>query len=139
MFKLFAACNNDPDRVVTVLDHAWQYKLEFDVLNEWFNSCPCKEAFIRKFSATSESSQELEVSVEFEFMTKQEMADDDMSPNLDSIRISYHLSPSSCTCVYPYCNLREDIAACVEAAERDPERYIRPQVCTYRDHAILVW
>ena len=93
VFKLFAACNNDPDRVVTVLDHAWQYKLEFDVLNEWFNSCPCKEAFIRKFSATSESSQELEVSVEFEFMTKQEMADDDMSPNLDSIRISYFLSP----------------------------------------------
>ena len=42
-----------------------------------------QESFVRKYSASTENSRELEVAVDFEFLTKQQMADDhNMTENL---------------------------------------------------------
>ncbi|CAE7231491.1 TTN [Symbiodinium sp. CCMP2592] len=58
------------------------------------------ESFVRKYSATTENSREMEVAVDFEFLTKKEMADD------------HNMTES-------------DIAEVVAAAEVDPGRFIR--------------
>ncbi|CAE7305623.1 unnamed protein product [Symbiodinium necroappetens] len=70
VFKLFAQCGNDP------------------------------EAFIKRFSVTRTSEKEMKVGVEFEFLTKQEMADDQ------------HMT-------------EDEIDACVAAAEKNPEKFMK--------------
>ncbi|CAE6968118.1 unnamed protein product, partial [Symbiodinium sp. CCMP2456] len=70
VYKMFAECNNNP------------------------------ETFVAKFSAVHEKQRELQLTVDFEFLTKQQMADEqNMSP--------------------------DDIAKCVAAAEADPVNKIR--------------
>ncbi|CAE7858715.1 unnamed protein product [Symbiodinium microadriaticum] len=70
VFKLFAECGND------------------------------SEAFIKRFSVTRESEKEMQVGVEFEFLTKQDMAEDQRMTE-------------------------DEIDACVAAAEKDPERMMK--------------
>ena len=64
------------------------------------------------------------MTVDFEFLTKQEMADDHhMSPQLSS---SFVFVGSLCKQeVKLLCILRDDIAKCVAAAEAEPEKKIR--------------
>eukprot|EP00439_Symbiodinium_sp_Y106_P086067 s50_g31.t1 len=72
-----------------------------------------QESFVRKYSASTENSRELEVAVDFEFLTKQQMADDhNMTENLfgELHYITYQ---------------RSDIAEVVAAAEANPDRFIR--------------
>ena len=80
-----------------------------------------------KFSVEREKQFEMELEVDFEFLTKKEMLDDQhMTTFLNSIDFI------SCICTRPEMekpilthNLREEIEQCVATAEKEPKRKIR--------------
>ena len=79
-----------------------------------------QEIFTQKFSAVSEQEKEFQLEVEFEYLTKKEMAEEyDMTPSLNCI------VPSTHTYISWHEQPRDEISERVKAAEKDPERKIR--------------
>ena len=54
-----------------------------------FKQAGTQDTFIRKFSASAEKLNETELLVDFEFLTKQEMADMGKSPNLGKNLVNF--------------------------------------------------
>ena len=68
--KLYAEANFDTDCHVLACTHAYHEPLSRTLTNAF------QETFVRRHSTTAENSKEMELAVDFEYLSKGEMADE---------------------------------------------------------------
>ena len=83
-----------------------------------------QDLFTRRFALKSEQEDEEQLEIDFEFLTKKEMAEEphNMTPPFSYIIDTFLIFGVSVIDVYA---LREEIAECVKAAEAEPDTKIQ--------------
>ena len=86
-----------------------------------------QDVFVRRFSATTEKTKELELAVEFEFLTKEQMAEEPffMAQHLDLLDWCFKFLQGRAQYDTSFPQPRAEIDACVEEALKEPEHKVR--------------